>query len=73
MTAIEIYEDAYNNYRDLDSEGSKYEWLTSEVFGIATYDGALDEMFGKKIIEVCKVILLRANYEYIKNRDDYIS
>ena len=72
MNVTEIYKDDYQNYCDLDESTSKYRWLTTQVFNVATYDGSLDELFGKKIIEVCKVLLIRATYEYIEDESNYI-
>lgn len=55
-----------------DDRQSKYEWAASEVFGLTTYDGDLDETFVKAILEVCKVIHNGSNFEYIKNEQNYI-
>ena len=48
-------------------------WISNYVFGLTTYDGELDELFCRKIIEVCKVILDRKNFEYIKDKENYIN
>jgi hypothetical protein len=45
---------------------SKYEFLTLYVFDVLTYDSAIDEYFGKKIIEILEVIVNRSNFEYIE-------
>ena len=75
LNALEIYKAQYEEektWHDSNSEPSKYQWAASRVFDLTTYDRALDELFVKDIIEVCKVIIERRNFEYIKNRDNYI-
>lgn len=52
--------------RDDNRDMTKWEWASSVVFGLVTYDGYLDEKLVRKIIEVCKVILNKENYEYIE-------
>lgn len=51
---------------------TKYEWAAEKIFDLTTYDSELDELFVKDILEVCKVILDRTNFEYILNRENYI-
>ena len=65
MNVTELYKEDYQNHCDLTGSTSKYGWLATSVFELATYDDSLDELFGKKIVEVCKVLLIRATYEYI--------
>ena len=73
MTDLEVLEKYQKEYEINDCFDNKYEWASSHVFNLATYDGTLDEMFVKKIIEVCKVILEKRNFEYIKDESNYIS
>lgn len=74
MTVKEIYETHYKEYCDFnDDPTTKYEWAADEIFDLTTYDGELDELFVKKIIEVSKAILYRHTFEYIQNKQDYIS
>lgn len=73
MDVKAIYGIDYNDYMILTSSNSKYEWAAGHIFTLSTYDGALDELFVKKIIEVCKVILGKQNFEYIKNEENYIT
>lgn len=73
MTTLEIYERDYQSYCDIQEDTNKYEWAASNVFHIITYDGGLDELFVKIIIEVCEVILNRTSFEYIKDDDNYMS
>jgi hypothetical protein len=73
MTAIEIYKAQY----ELESGGfetfcTKYDWAASRIFDLVTYDPSLDEYFVKTILEVCKVILEKRNYDYIRNKDQYL-
>lgn len=75
MKAIDIYRDHYEevcSWHDDEDEYNKYEWAASYIFDLTTYDGELDEKFVKDILEVCKVIADRSNYEYIANNDNYI-
>lgn len=73
MTISEIYEMHYVEYCENTCGNTKYEWAASEVFNLTTYDGTLDELFVKKIIEVLKVILNKTNFEYIKDETNYIN
>jgi hypothetical protein len=72
MTAFDIYKAQYEWYSSCGQEvDTKYEWAASSIFNLTTYDAGLDEVFVKAIIEVCKVILERKNFEYIRNKDNY--
>lgn len=73
MDVKDIYEIDYNDYMMASCGNSKYEWAASNIFELSTYDGALDELFVKKIVEVCKVIINGATYEYIRNGENYIA
>ena len=73
MTVIDIYRAQYEEQSSwYEDKWSKYTWAARSVFDLTTYDPALDEMFVKDILEVCKVILNRENYEYIKDEKNYI-
>lgn len=73
MTVKERYQANYDIYkRHIDEDASKYEWAADRIFDLVTYDGELDEMFVKNIIEVCKILLERKNFEYIEDPDNYI-
>ena len=73
MNTIDIYR---KNYEEVcswhDDEYDKYEWAANYIFELITYDAALDEKFVKDIIEVCKVIIDKRNYDYIKDDNNYI-
>ena len=69
---INIYQERYADYCSYTDEPTKYEWCASDIFDLATYDDELDELFVKKILEVCQVILDRENFKYIENEDQYI-
>lgn len=74
MNVKEKYKDHYIDYCEIFTEApNKYEWAAREIFGLTTYDGYLDELFVKKIIEVSKVILKRQTFEYIKDENNYIT
>lgn len=73
MTALEIYRARYEAEQMLlGKEYTKYEWAASNIFDLVTYDGSLDEYFVDTIIEVCKVIFERRNFEYIENQNRYL-
>ena len=71
--AIDVFKREYEAYKDFGTFETKYEWAASHIFDLATYDSSLDELFVKKILEVCRVILERQNFEYIKDDDNYIT
>ena len=71
MPIYEIYEMRYHEHCENTCCDTKYEWAAREVFDLTTYDGELDELFVKKILEVLKVILNRTNFDYIKEEVDY--
>lgn len=68
MTVKELYKIHYEEYRDFTGpERNKYNWAADEIFELTTYDGGLDELFVKKIIEVLDSILDGYTFEYIRN------
>lgn len=71
--SFDVFKREYEFYRECDTFDNKYEWAASHVFNIHTYDSSLDELFVKKILEVCKVILDDKNFEYIKDEKNYMS
>ena len=71
MKVRKAFEWSYAKYVDTTCGETKYEWAASYIFDLTTYDGSLDELFVKKIIEVCKVILDGKNSEYIRDESNY--
>lgn len=70
MRALSSFHDSYADQLDwYEDQKSKYEWVATEMFGLTTYDSDLDERFVKDIIEVCKVILEKRNFEYIEESE----
>ena len=70
MNTLKRYRDIYEEQLDwYEDKKTKYEWAATDIFGLATYDGDLDERFVKDILEVCKVILEKRNYEYIEESE----
>lgn len=63
------YEEEKTRFDDIPS---KYEWAAGNVFDLTTYDGGLDELFVKTIVEVLKVIRDRHTFEYILDEQNYI-
>ena len=73
MTVRERYDFNYDSYILSNPCGeNKWDWAASEVFGLTTYDNSIDKIFVKDILEVCKVILEKKNFEYIKDEANYI-
>lgn len=71
MDVMKTFEMACADYLDfVECAETKEEWAAGKVFGLCTYDAALDKLFVDKIIEVCKVILDHKTYEYIEESDD---
>lgn len=68
----DIYQKLYEDYCSWCDVESKYEWCASDIFNLCTYDDELDELFVKKILEVCQVILNGDNLKYIENKEQYI-
>ena len=66
------YEDDYYSYCISTCGETKYEWCASIIFDLVTYDSELDEIFVKNILEVCKSIINRTNYDYIKDPERYV-
>ena len=73
MTVYDVYANNYKEYCYVDPENTKYGWVANHIFNLATYDDSLDELFAKKIIEVCKAILDGTTYDYIRDGSNYIS
>ena len=73
MDLHKIFQKDYETFLLCDPEATKYEWAAGHVFNLTTYDGYLDELFTKKIIEVCKIILERKNFDYIKDENNYLN
>ena len=71
--SLDVFKREYEAYKEFGTFESKYEWAASHIFNLATYDSSLDELFVKKILEVCKVILERKNYDYIEDDANYIT
>lgn len=69
----DVFKREYEFYKECDAFKNKYEWAASHIFDLTTYDGSLDEMFVKLILEVCDVILEDENYEYIKDETNYFT
>jgi hypothetical protein len=74
MDVIELYRKEYAFETEVIQEGStKYTWAASQVFGLTSYDRSLDELFVKKIIDVCKAILEGRTFEYIRDGSQYVT
>lgn len=50
---------------------SRVAYLSESIFNFTTYDSSIDELFGRKAVEVCAAITNGTTFDYIKNQDDY--
>jgi hypothetical protein len=62
----------YREHLAIDPDATKWEFVAGEVFGLTTYDGEMDELLVKDIIEVFSAIRSKSSYEYISDRANYI-
>lgn len=62
----------YEDESSYNCEGmSRYEFASSHIFNLTTYDSAMDEILVKDIIEVLEQIIKRDNFNYIKDESNY--
>jgi hypothetical protein len=54
-----------------DASQSRLEYLSQNIFDFTTYDGEMDELFGRKAVEVCAAITNRTTFEYIEDSENY--
>lgn len=71
--SLDVFKREYEFYKKCYVFENKYEWAASHIFNLATYDGSLDEMFVKLILEICDVILENKNCEYIEDETNYFT
>lgn len=50
---------------------SRLAYLSESIFDFTTYDGAMDELFGGKAVEVCAAITDGKTFDYIKDPENY--
>ena len=50
---------------------SRLTYLSHFIFHFTLYDSSMDEVFAKKALEVCEVILYELTYYYIKDKENY--
>lgn len=62
----------YENYKLRHDAEDNLECFLNDSIGFTTYDGELDELFGKQLYEIMQVIHKKTNFEYIKNEENYI-
>lgn len=72
MTVREIFEKQYKSYCKVVYDSDVYDWAADEIFDLTTYDSELDKLFVETILDVCKVILARQNFEFIKDETAYV-
>lgn len=72
MTAKEIFENDFAEYMEIFEDQDIYEWAADHVFNLTTYDGALDKLFVRTILDICKVIINKQTYEFIRDENMYV-
>jgi hypothetical protein len=55
-----------------DEEISRLAFLGDYIFNFTTYDDEISEVFAKDMLEVIEVIMGGRNFEYLKNRSNYL-
>lgn len=71
---MDIYESECQFYLEfVNPAGTKFDWAASEIFDLVTYDYELNEFLVRKILKVCKVILDRNVYDYIYDKEQYLT
>lgn len=71
MEIKKTYEAAYKEYCGYFPElTTKYHWAATMIFDLVTYDDDLEELFVKKIIEVCRAILDGKTFDYISGHGE---
>jgi hypothetical protein len=50
---------------------TRHSWLSENIFDFTLYDSAMEDLFGKKAVEVCKAISEKTTFDYIKIPDNY--
>ena len=67
-----LFEDGFDMQKNIECPPpSRLQYLSQYIFEFVTYDGAIDELFASKAIEVCDAIHRRATFEYIKDAENY--
>ena len=66
------FDEIYNDYKTIYEIPNKMVFAADVIFGLKTYDDDMSYLFVKNIIEVLKVIINEENFEYIKNKENYV-
>lgn len=66
-----LLEPQFAQWNEVCGESSRLVFLSDEIFGFTTYDNEMSALFAAKALEVCAAIADRANFEYIKDPDNY--
>lgn len=73
MNYLKLLENSYEMEKrssDCPPE-TRLAFLSEHVFNITTYDGKMDDFFGRKAVEVCAAITNEATFAFIKDPDNY--
>lgn len=50
---------------------SRFAYLSGSIFDFTTYDGELDDLFGRRAVEVCAAINTQTTFDYIESPEQY--
>jgi hypothetical protein len=53
--------------------GNKFQFLGNSIFNFTTYDGGVDELFAKKMLEVIDCIYNKKTFDYQNDKVNYIN
>lgn len=71
MDYLKLLEHSYEMDKERDSEMSRLEYLSINIFNFTIYDSAMEELFAKKALEVSVAITDRQTFEYQKDEEGY--
>lgn len=74
MDYLKLLEHSFQCLRKCDNEAmniSRLEYLSEHIFDFTTYDGAMDELFARKALDVCVAINDRNTFEYLESSEGY--
>jgi hypothetical protein len=68
-----LLEHSFDKIKELEEPApeTRLQYLSMYVFNFTTYDGEMDVLFARKMVEVCKVITERNQDIYLPNPNNY--
>jgi hypothetical protein len=70
---LDLLEHSYQYAREWDPcpPETRAAFLSVGIFDFTTYDGAMDDLFGGRAVQVCDAINFGKTFEYIKDPENY--